>query len=357
MDAAHDLVTEEEYYDVETEEKYFQDYGQVTTLKIYNGNKNIRFVKIPDSVTVLNYSNFERCSNLERVEMGKKLTHIEVNAFSQCTNLKTIVWSTSLEYIEIGAFRYTGIETLKVPEGVKKLGQAAFEGCTELRSAYIPDTVEEMGFLVFKGCSKLHSVRLPRNKNCTELQFGFFKWCDSLVSLDIPENFHTISKSSLLNESLLAVAFHAPNITLSSYVDGNHNLKIIVYPDTEHNNRAFEREMQHMPNVKLIGLIQPTGKVNWHNRTGPLVSGLTDSDIASAGLTKSDIASLFPEKKAALREVMLNLKRIDGSMSGPPLSEIQRTIFPEVFAVEDFIRRYGGYRRVVNALRPAAWLD
>ena len=191
---------------------------------------------------------------------------------------------------------------------------------------------------------------------------SFCEGCDSLVSLDIPENIFEFKRGSLRNKSLLAVAFHAPTLTFFHAptplsIDYYDSLKIVVYPDTEHNNRAFEREMQHMPNVKLIGLIQPTGKVNWHNRTGPLVSGLTDSDIASAGLTKSDIASLFPEKKAALREAMLNLKRIDGSMSGPPLYEIQRTIFPEVFAVEDFIRRYGGYRRVVNALRPAAWLD
>lgn len=132
---------------------------------------------------------------------------------------------------------------------------------------------------------------------------------------------------------------------------------MIVYPDTEHNNRLIESKTQGMANLQLIGLIQPTGTVKWRNRTGPLVSGLTDSDIASAGLTKTDIASLFPEKKALLMEAMLNLKRTGQSIRGPPMLEIQRNIFPEIFALENFIQRYGGYRRVVNMLSPAAWLD
>jgi hypothetical protein len=369
MDAAHDLVTEEEYYDVVAEDYYHTNGSKTVVLKKYGGNKDIRVVKIPDSVKLLRNATFAGCSNLERVEMGKNLASIHDRVFGRCENLKTIVWSSSLEYIGKQAFSKSGIETLKIPDGVKKIDDWAFMGCKELRSAYIPDTVEHMGFFLFFGCSKLLSVRLPRNEKLTRLEDGFCAKCDSLITLDIPENIHEIDKHSLGNKSLLAVAFHAPILTLfgdfeqdralllSGETGKSQNLKIIVYPDTEHNNREIEHEMRHMPNLQLIGLIQPTGKVNWHNRTGPLVAGLTDSAIASAGLTRSDIASLFPEKKAALMAAMINSKRINKSISGPPLLEIHRTLFPEVFAVEDFIRRYGGIRRVSNALHPGTWLD
>jgi|GEM_PF-6070347 len=340
-------------YDLVTKELFSPKYGKVTVLEQQDFRK-IRVVKIPDSVTVLGYGTFFQCAALERVEMGKNLKYINPWAFGECINLKTIVWSTSLEYIEPEAFRLTGIETLKIPEGVKKISRGAFEACTELRSAYIPDTVEDMGDNLFADCSKLLSVRLPRNEKCTTLNPGFCDGCDSLITLDIPENIHQIESFSLPNKSFLAIAFHAPNLTLR----GNFNsIKMIVYPDTEHNNRVIESKTQDMPNLQLFGLIQSTGKVKWHNRTGPLVAGLTDSDIVSAGLTRSDIASLFPEKKALLMETMINMKLSGQWIDGPPMVEIQRNIFPEVFAVEDFLRRYGGYRRVVNALNPGTWLE
>ena len=50
-----------------------------------------------------------------------------------------------------------------VPEGVTKIRDFAFRGCTGLTSVSLPDSVTEIGDSAFWGCTGLGSVSLPEH--------------------------------------------------------------------------------------------------------------------------------------------------------------------------------------------------
>ncbi len=54
---------------------------------------------------------------------------------------------------------YSGSEaSVVIPEGVKEIGDGAFEGCTSLASVSIPEGVKEIGDGAFEGCTSLTEI-------------------------------------------------------------------------------------------------------------------------------------------------------------------------------------------------------
>lgn len=68
-----------------------------------------------------------------------------------------------------------------IPEGVKKIEDSAFEGCTSLKSIDIPGSVTEIGIDAFAGCSSLESVKI--SEGVREIGVGAFIDCKSLKSV------------------------------------------------------------------------------------------------------------------------------------------------------------------------------
>lgn len=49
----------------------------------------------------------------------------------------------------------------RIQEGVKIIGEGAFENYTALQSIDIPDSVTEIGYCAFGGCTSLQSINIP----------------------------------------------------------------------------------------------------------------------------------------------------------------------------------------------------
>ena len=75
------------------------------------------------------------------------------------------------------------VNTVKVPEGVSAIGEAAFSGLG-VREVYIPDSVTGIGSCAFRFCESLQRVRLP--ENITEFPERIFYGCMSLKDFTIP---------------------------------------------------------------------------------------------------------------------------------------------------------------------------
>ncbi len=69
-----------------------------------------------------------------------------------------------LPVVGVGAFAFmdattsTQIRSVRLPEGVKKIEENAFRGCSMLESVSLPATLESIGFGAFYGCKALKSV-------------------------------------------------------------------------------------------------------------------------------------------------------------------------------------------------------
>ncbi|MBO7168436.1 MAG: leucine-rich repeat domain-containing protein, partial [Bacteroidaceae bacterium] len=84
----------------------------------------------------------------------------------------------------------TEITNLIIPNSVKSIGYAAFDGCKGLTSVNIPNSVTSIGGFAFSGCSGLTSVTIPNS--VTSIGSCAFDGCSGLTSVNIPNSVTSI---------------------------------------------------------------------------------------------------------------------------------------------------------------------
>ena len=81
-----------------------------------------------------------------------------------------------------------------IREGVKVIGDSAFQGCESLTSINIPNSVTTIGGLAFGGCESLTSINMPNS--VTTIGDCAFLGCSSLTSINIPNSVTTIGNEA-----------------------------------------------------------------------------------------------------------------------------------------------------------------
>ena len=171
-------------------------------------------IVIPDSVTELGESVFNRCKNLQSISIGsgikdlplmfcyaaENLTSVHLkegletvgdSAFAECSSLAQIAFPSSVHAIREGAFEFSGLREIVIPDTVKTLENAVFYSCKALVRAEIGNGVVSLGEMgqfadvgVFEKCAALKSVTIGSGvksiasrafENCVLLTSIFFK--------------------------------------------------------------------------------------------------------------------------------------------------------------------------------------
>lgn len=134
---------------------------QTLPQSLFNGAGKLKEVRLPSSMTHIDYSAFNGCASLESIDLPESLQVIDSYSFQGCTSLKEVDFPASLVTINNSAFASSGLQNVFVPDNVTKLGSSAFYDCDSLRTA-----------------------RLSKNLSYTD-HFDYFMYCDSLESLRI----------------------------------------------------------------------------------------------------------------------------------------------------------------------------
>ena len=85
------------------------------------------------------------------------------------------------------------IESVFLPNSVEKIGEEAFSGCKNLSYISFPDDLFVIGRAAFKSCKSLHSIRLP--DNLCEIGELAFDW-SGLYEVTIPSSVVQIGESA-----------------------------------------------------------------------------------------------------------------------------------------------------------------
>ena len=91
----------------------------------------------------------------------------------------------------------TQVAEAVIPEGATKIGDYAFDSCSNLTSVTIPNSVKSIGNSVFNGCSSLTSVKIPNRVK--SIGKGAFSNCTSLTSVEIPNSITSIVSGAFGN--------------------------------------------------------------------------------------------------------------------------------------------------------------
>eukprot|EP00984_Skeletonema_dohrnii_P032150 scaffold25669_cov69-Skeletonema_dohrnii-CCMP3373.AAC.2 len=144
--------------------------------------RNVRRVRIDKSVKFIAMEAFTGRHNLIYVEFHDGVERIEEFAFPGCTSLRSIK-SLGVVIIEGGAFN--GCENLEDVEfnSLETIGNYAFMNCTSLRNITMP-SLKIIGFSVFDRCEKLLDLDLP--EGLETIQERAFQSCERLRRIAVP---------------------------------------------------------------------------------------------------------------------------------------------------------------------------
>lgn len=119
---------------------------------------------------------FYGCREMTSVRIPNGVTKIGGYAFSSCDGLTSVTIPDSVTEFERGAFNgCVSLTSVTIPKNMTKIGDYAFQRCTSLTSVTIPNGVTEIGVNAFDGCDAIHSVYYAGTKAQWEeilIQYG-----------------------------------------------------------------------------------------------------------------------------------------------------------------------------------------
>ncbi len=184
----------------------------------FGGCTSLTAFTIPTNVTSIGSTTFSNCSGLASVTIPDGVTSIGDNAFYECSSLTSVTIpdgvtsvGTSVFY-GCGAIRYATVNSA----GAKALGKAKYSFRTvgsnyDLKYVYdgedlanleifsvdqdatsvrIPDGVTKIGDNAFKNCSSLADVTIP--DSVTSIGYNAFYKCESLTRVEIPDGLTSV---------------------------------------------------------------------------------------------------------------------------------------------------------------------
>lgn len=150
---------------------------------------------LPEGVEALGAAAFADCSGLMHVALPETLASVGVNPFQGCNELREIsvsayhprlasiqgalydkerrrliawpmgrrdeVCQVPAGILEIGSCAFSGLmRDIRLPEGLRSIGNSAFGLCIRLESLRIPDSVQEIGANPFAFCDALRRIEI-----------------------------------------------------------------------------------------------------------------------------------------------------------------------------------------------------
>lgn len=210
-------------------------------------------VTLPNSLKIIDGSTFEKCTSLKTITLPNGVVEIGANAFGGCIALSEISIPESVVYIGASAFGNTavyndaenwengvlymdgclidskreeingeysvkdgtriiadqaflrsGLETLKLPEGLKVIGDAAFDECTSLKTVELPARLETIGDSAFRKCAIEEITITEGVKSIGDIAFKDCK----LTNVTLPSTLESIGDEAFGGNSINKVYYN-----------------------------------------------------------------------------------------------------------------------------------------------------
>lgn len=278
---------------------------------------------LPDGLTSIENYAFACCWSLDGVTIPKSVNTIEGNPFAFCSNLVNLYVDntnpvfTSLDGVLVNTITSTLVlfpagkgGSYYIPSDVRRIGDYAFAGCSELTSITTTDFVTSIGQHAFDGCNSLTSVGL--SEGIGSIDEYCFSSCYSLSSIIIPDGVTRIKEA--------AFSFCG---TLSS---------VTIPCSTTIIERSAFVWCDNLSNVYYNGTIEQWNAVSIGSSNEPLKAATihcTDGDIKPRPLPEEAADALIPETEAATEATEETLPEIIEETEAVPEIIEEPEVIPE----------------------------
>ena len=151
-------------------------------------------VTVPAGVQELHFGVFRKCGNLKSAALPEGLTTIDGDAFSDCTALQSIIIPDSVTVMEDAFVRCSALEQITLGKSVTYISKSCFQDCTALREISIPDSVKAIYSWAFQNCTSLEKVTI--GAGVEEISANAFWGCSTLRTFDVSSQNPVFSSDS-----------------------------------------------------------------------------------------------------------------------------------------------------------------
>lgn len=179
-----------------------------------------------DNGVEINAHAFKGCTGVERIKLPEGVVSFGKYAFAGCESLKTIeIPSTTLKNIGEYAFYNTNLESIELPTTLESIGYGALNGCDNLRYITIPflggsknQSTGGIGYIFGDEIpASLTNISLVPNTQMVTLPANAFANCVGATTINIPSSITIIGENAFYNCQKLA------NVDLSQVLSIGNN--------------------------------------------------------------------------------------------------------------------------------------
>lgn len=162
--------------------------------EMFKGCSAVTDITIPASVTTIKANAFDDCKALKNIHYEgtleewldmKWLCFVKngYNLYVDGELLTEVVLDGSISEIRENAFYYcSSLKHLEIKDGVRIIGNSAFNKTGISGELVLPDSIEMIGEYAFLSCKNLESVSIPQK---AKIRNGVFRYCDKLGSITV----------------------------------------------------------------------------------------------------------------------------------------------------------------------------
>ena len=186
---------------------------------------NIKRLIIPDSITNISSTMaFTELKNLEEVILSKNIKTLPYHSFYNLNSLASINLDNITSF-EAGCLYGTAIKNISIPsnaaftpDGASEVSDyyLTFGFCENLTSATLPENMKVIPGAIFDGCWRLSSIKIPAS--VTTIQRWAFAGCNSLT-LTVPDTVTTFGEDCF---SGIGKVICSPNSACAKYCEQNN---------------------------------------------------------------------------------------------------------------------------------------
>ena len=189
----------------------FRDCLQLTTLTV-DGTAT---TALPDGITVIESSAFEKCENLLITQLPSQLQRINEYAFYQTKALRELDIPATVTRIEYQAFYKSGITAVTLHDGITYWGNEMLAYCDQLASVTLPSDMTIIPAGMLRNTPLLTTVALPEGLQIIR-NSAFYG--SGLAAISLPESLETIEYSAFYNTQLQELVIPDGVKTVGEYV-------------------------------------------------------------------------------------------------------------------------------------------
>ena len=247
----------------------------------FKGCKSLESIAFPAALTSIGKEAFADCTGLRQISLTRRISTLNESAFDGCTNLSSVIVQRSLSTLGANVFRgtawlerqtdefvilgrgllvkYNGndvnvevpygtiaiadvfadnktVESVKLPDTVRRIMQNAFKGAENLHTVNIPPWLTTIGAGAFSGCGQITSLELP--VTLTSIGANAFENCGKLTELRIPDRVKSIPANLAVNSTSLTdirIPEVVTSINKNAFI-GLSGVHVFVFPGSEAEN-------------------------------------------------------------------------------------------------------------------------